>query len=77
MMLWMTMVKLMLRFCFQGDGKDGGDEGGGERSGWGASQVKIFTHSCHYNSVSFPSGDSITVTVTSIPKFVFPASSTC
>ena len=31
----------MLRFCFQGDGKDGGDEGGGERSGWGATQVKI------------------------------------
>ena len=31
----------MMAFCYQGDGKDGGDEGGGERSGWGASQVKI------------------------------------
>ena len=56
-----------MTFCFQGDGKDGGDEGGGERSGWGASQVKILLTFLLPSSSSW---DSIIVKVTSIPELL-------
>ena len=55
---------LIVRFCCQGDGEDGGYEGGGERSGRSAPQVKTFLT---FSFAFFSSSDLIINKVTFMP----------